>query len=268
MDQTQTETETEPAAPPYTGEMAIMGREGDTKIIWSKTTPVEVDVAKMAFDKLKKDHPQAVMAVLREGEKGYDAANPDQAFSGWKFVYLSCHGPDGPNTGRETTPPKYETVEAFMRHRSILMRADLSSIPQGAAILAGRLVITRALASDLKPPQKPNLWVAEACNREWDDKSANCYFYAKGKLWKGVNGLYYGEDPDFWPVFLAHGPAGGGAVSVWDFTEALRFWRDGKHPNHGFFLHGDSSDYMLMYTPLAKDLKRRPAIMVIYEPGK
>ena len=40
---------------------------------------------------------------------------------------------------------------------------------------------------------------------------------------------------------------------------------DGTHANHGFFLHGDSTDYMRMYTPKAKDLKLRPALMVIYE---
>jgi hypothetical protein len=240
------------------------------KAKWAKPEPQTIEQVeaefKGEFEKLKKDHPKAVLAGLREGEKGWDPANPGKACSGWKFVYISCHGPDGPNSGREATPAKYDTVEAFMRHRSVLMRADWSSIPQGAAVLAARFVITRALAADLKPPEKPNMWVVEACNREWDDQSANCYFYAKGKLWKGVSGLYYGEDPDYWPVFLAHGPAGGGAVCVWDFTEALRFWLDDKHANHGFFLHGDSSDYMRMYTPLAKDIKRRPAIMVIYEP--
>ena len=81
-----------------------------------------------------------------------------------------------------------------------------------------------------------------------------------------MSGLYYGADPDFWSVFLTHGPAGGGAVSAWDFTEAVKFWLDGKHDNHGFFLHGDSNDYMRMYTARAKDPKQRPALMVIYEP--
>ena len=46
----------------------------------------------------------------------------------------------------------------------------------------------------------------------------------------------------------------------------IKFWQDGKHANHGFFLHGDSNDYMRMYTPKAKNLKQRPAVMVIYEP--
>jgi hypothetical protein len=110
------------------------------------------------------------------------------------------------------------------------------------------------------------MWVTEPCNRAWDEASANCYYYAKDKHWKGVSGLYYGEDPDFWPVFLSYGPAGGGAVSAWDFIEAVKFWQSGKHPNHGFFLHGDSNDYMRMYTPRAKEIKQRPAVMVIYEP--
>lgn len=217
------------------------------------------------LEKIKKAHPKAMLAILREGEKGSNPANPDQVYEGWKYVYVNCHGPSGPNHGRESTPAPSETVEVFMRHRSVLMRVDLASIPKGANILAAKFAVTRASAKDLKVPEKPNLWVAEPCNREWDETSANCYFYAKGKHWKGVSGLYYGEDRDFWPVFLTHGPAGGGAVSVWDFTEAIRFWQDGKHANHGFFLHGDSNDYMRMYTPKAKDLKQRPAVLVIYE---
>jgi hypothetical protein len=221
---------------------------------------------KAEFDKLKRDHPAAALAVLREGEKRWNTANPDRAYEGWKIVYVNCHGPDGPNQGREKTPEPSETVEVFMRHRSVLMRVDLASIPKGAKILAAKLVTTRVISSDLKAPEKPNLWVAEPCNREWDETSANCYFYAKDKHWKGVSGLYYGADPDFWPVFLAHGPAGGGAVNAWDFGEAVKFWLDGKHANRGFFLQGDSNDYMRMYTPRAKDLKQRPALMVIYEP--
>jgi hypothetical protein len=237
---------------------------------WAKPAPktieqVEADF-RADFDKIKKDHPRAVLAVLRDGEKGWDPGNADKAYEGWKVVYLNCHGPSGPNRGRENTPTLSDTVEVFMRHRSVLMRTDLASIPKGAKVLAAKLVVTRAGASDLKVPEKPNMWVAEPCNREWDASAANCYFYAKGKHWKGVSGLYYGADPDFWPVFLTHGPAGGGAVSVWDFTEALKFWLDGSRANHGFFLHGDSNDYMRMVTAKAKDIKQRPAVLVIYEP--
>ena len=55
-------------------------------------------------------------------------------------------------------------------------------------------------------------------------------------------------------------------MRVWDFTEAIKFWQDGNHTNDGFFLHGDSQDYMRMYTPKAGDIRQRPAVMVIYEP--
>jgi len=41
---------------------------------------------------------------------------------------------------------------------------------------------------------------------------------------------------------------------------------NGTHENHGFFLHGDSNDYMSMYTPLAGEVRGRPALLVIYEP--
>jgi hypothetical protein len=238
---------------------------------WVRPEPTTIEQVEESFraefDKLKRDHPKAVLAILRQGEKGWNKSDPDKAYEGWRLVYVNCHGPDGPNPGRENTPEPRDSVEVFMRHRSVLMRADLASIPRDAKVLAARLVITRVQAADLKPPEKPNLWVTEPCNRDWDETAANCYF-AKGKPWKGVSGLYYGEDPDFWPVLLSHGPAGGGLVSSWDFTEAVKFWLDGKHANHGFFLHGDSNDYMLMYTPREKEMKRRPAVMVIYEARK
>ncbi len=242
------------------------------KAKWTVPEPKTIEQVEAEFkaqlDKFRQTRPRAQGVILREGQKGWDPANPAKAYAGWKVVYLSCHGPDGPNPGRERTPTLYDTVEAFMRHRSVLMQADLSRIPKDATILAARLVVTRSLGSDLKPPAKPNLWVAEPCNRDWDAASANCYCYAKGKYWKAVSGLYYGEDPDFWPVFIAHGPAGGGAVTVWDFGEAVKFWFDGRHVNHGFFLYGDSNDYMSMYTPRVKDIKLRPALMVVYEPRK
>jgi len=69
MEQTQTQTK---AAAPYTGEMAIMGREGDTKVMWDKTKPVEVDVARSTFDKLKKDGYSAY-AVSDKGDKKGEA---------------------------------------------------------------------------------------------------------------------------------------------------------------------------------------------------
>jgi hypothetical protein len=55
-------------------------------------------------------------------------------------------------------------------------------------------------------------------------------------------------------------------VNAWDFTEAVRFWTSGKHPNNGFMLHGDSHDYMIGYSREAKAIADRPAVLVIYDP--
>ena len=77
--------------------------------------------------------------------------------------------------------------------------------------------------------------------------------------------FWQSDDPDFWPIFLAHGPSQPGC-SHWDFTHAVRFWTDGKHANHGFMLHGDSKDWFRAWYREAPKLKDRPAVIVIYEP--
>jgi hypothetical protein len=155
-----------------------------------------------------------------------------------------------------------------MRHRSPLMRVDLSSIPAGANILAAKLLIVRAnekVQDDHDPQKKPTMWVVEPCNRPWEEYEVNAFEYAKDKFWKAVGGMHWGNDPDFLPIFLAHGP-GQGRVNTWDFTEAVRFWTSGKHANHGFMLHGDSHDYMIGHSREAKNVHDRPAVLVIYEP--
>lgn len=243
---------------------------GKFKDAWKAPEPetieqVEADF-RHEFERLKKAHPRAQLLILRDGEPGANASMPDQAYAGWKIAYVNCHGPDGPNDGRETVAKVGDTVESFMRHRGLLMQADLSMIPKGAKILKSQFVVTRVLASDLKPATKPNMWAVEPCNREWDPAAANCYFYAPGKHWKAVSGLYYGEDPDFFPVFAAHGPSGGGPVSIWNFTAAMKFWQEEGHANHGFFLHG-LNDYARIYTHRAKEIRDRPAILVIYDPS-
>ena len=112
----------------------------------------------------------------------------------------------------------------------------------------------------------PNMWVAEACNRPWVESEVNAYEYAKDKFWKAVGGMDYSDDPDFLLLFLAYGP-GNAPVSTWDFTEAVRFWTDGKHENHGFMLHGDSYHYMgRACLRENKEVKNRPALLVVYEP--
>ena len=46
----------------------------------------------------------------------------------------------------------------------------------------------------------------------------------------------------------------------------MRFWTDGKHPNHGFMLHGNAEDWFRAHFREAKEVKDRPALLVVYEP--
>jgi len=231
---------------------------------WTKPEPRSVDQIERDFEaqyaKILQEHPKAKLAKFRDGENGY---------AGWSDAHINSHGPDTNTLGRAKNTGSSETQEAFMRHRSLLMRADLSSIPKGSAILAARFILVAADSEFEKgrdPRTEPNLWVAEPCNRPWVESEVNAYEYAKDKFWKSVGGMYYGEDPDFHPVYLAQGP-GNVPVSTWDFTEAVKFWTDGGHENHGFFLHGDSFHYMgKAYCHESKEVRNRPAILVVYEP--
>lgn len=231
---------------------------------WTKPEPVTVDQVEAEFralyGRIKADHPRAVLATFRDGENGY---------AGWRDAHIDSHGPDTNLEARSRNTGLRETNEVFMRHRSALLRADLSSIPAGATIHAARFIL---VASDTQfekgrdPHVDANLWVAEPCNRPWVETEVNAYEYAKDRFWKAVGGMSYGEDPDFHPVYLAHGP-GNAPVSTWDFTEAVRFWTEGKRENHGFMLHGDSYHYMgKAHYRESKELRSRPAILVIYEP--
>ena len=155
-----------------------------------------------------------------------------------------------------------------MRHRGRLMRVDLSSIPAGSAILAAEFVQINPGVKPDAAVAKSNLWVAEACNRDWDEYEVNAYQYAKEKFWKAIRGYSWtGDDPDFLPLFLACGPSQG-HVNVWDFTGAVKYWTGGKHPNCGFFWHSDSSDRWPNSSPTRETAKvnDRPALMVIYVP--
>ena len=69
-------------------------------------------------------------------------------------------------------------------------------------------------------------------------------------------------------MFIAHGPSQG-TTNTWDFTQAVKWWTDGKHPNHGFTLYNavrSNVDYLWVHSCKAKDVRLRPALMVIYEP--
>lgn len=249
------------------GAVMELGRKlkPDWKPVDERTvTELEEDFA-VEFRELKKTHPRAMMAILRDGEKGYDPAHTEKVYDGWKDAYFSSHGPDGLYRTRAESSSRGETHEIFMRHRSPLMRVDLSSIPAGSQILAARLIIVRSTVIKGREPDKvPTMWVVEPCNRPWEEHEVNTFQYAKDKFWKDVGGFHWTGDADFLPNFLAYGP-GRAKVNVWDFSHAVRFWTDGKHANHGFMLHGDSLDYMLGWTREAKEIKNRPAVFVIYE---
>jgi hypothetical protein len=240
---------------------------------WVRPTPRTIeeieDTFRRRYADLKAKHPKAVLAVLRDGEKGYDPAQPDKVFSGWKDAYWNSHGPDGAFVQRAENRGKAATHEIFMRHRSPLMRVDLSSIPTGSTILAAQLLIVRVgekYLGEHNPEKKPTMWVAEPCNRPWQEYEVNAFEYARGRFWKEVGGMHWGKDADFLPIFLAYGP-GQGKVNTLDFTAAVRFWTVELHRNHGFMLHGDSHDYMIGHAREAKAIKDRPAVLVIYEPA-
>jgi hypothetical protein len=226
---------------------------------------VEADF-RATFAKLKAEHPTAVLAILRDGEKGFDPTLPEAVYAGWKDAYWNSHGPDTAFKDRSENRGKAESHEVFMRHRSPLMQVDLSSLPTGAKILAAQLVITRAndkYLDDHNPDKKATMWVVEPCNRPWNEYEVNAFEYAKGQFWKEIGGMSWNTDPDFHTTFLAYGP-GQGKVNVWDFTAAIRYWTSGQNPNHGFMLHGDSHDYLTAATRESKELQKRPAVFVIY----
>ena len=219
---------------------------------------------KSLYNDVKVRHPKAVMVVFRQGQKGYDPADPEKAYEGWANIHVNSHGPDGIVRSRASNGvDRYGSLELFMRHRSQLIRIDLSSIPKGSKVLAARLLLVTGMN---RPVDKPNMFAAEACNRPWVEGEANCYQYAKGKLWKWPSGQAYdGDDPDYLPLFLAYGPAQG-QTNVWDFTEAAKGWIEQGKSNHGFFLHGDAQFYARTFTKQCKEAEKRPAFMVIYEP--
>lgn len=223
---------------------------------------VEKDFAAQ-LDTFKKTHPKAVLVTFRDGEKGFDPKNPDKVFDGWKDAHINSHGPDQNLEGRAAKTGKDASTELFMRHRSRLMQVDVSSIPKGSTVLTAQLVLIRSNGNSVLGP---NMWVAEACNRPWDEAEVNAYQYAKDRFWQAIGGMDWGKDNDFLPVYLAYGPAQGGAANTWDFTEAVKFWADGQFENHGFFFHTAGGEAIYSPTREAKNVKDRPALMVIYEP--
>lgn len=225
--------------------------------------------ARARFQEIKTSHPHAVFAVFRDGQAGYDAAHPDAIYAGWTDARWTSHGPDGMLHERAINEGHNPTHELFMRHRAPLMRVDLSAIPPGAHILSAQLLIQRAnLERDPErdPAKNVNVWIAEPCNRPWNEYEVNAFRYAKDRFWKEIGGMSWdGGDPDFYPLYFNLGP-GQGNVNLWDCTELVKFWTDGAHPNHGFMLHCSPGDWMLSgWSREAPKVENRPALFVIYK---
>jgi hypothetical protein len=58
------------AMPKGQGELAIMDRTGDTKLMWAVGNQIEMDAAKELFEKLRKQGYMAYKAVGEKGDKG------------------------------------------------------------------------------------------------------------------------------------------------------------------------------------------------------
>jgi hypothetical protein len=244
---------------------------------WVPTQEKTVEQVEADFDtfykNLKKDHPRAVAAILRDGQKGYDPASPERAYAGWACTATSAHGPDAVQLEIVKSPnnwPSSDRMEMSLRGRPPFLRCDLSSIPKGSNILAARLLIVRATPVPKEWENRRPYFVAKFCNRPWKDTEINIFEYAKDKYWQELLGMdWHGDDPDFLPIVIAHGPSQQ-TTSIWDFTEAVRWWADGKQPNYGFTInnavYGQPHDPLQGYTNRAKDVQNRPAMLVIYEP--
>ncbi len=215
---------------------------------------------------LQKSSQNVKFAVFRRGDKGFDPDAPAKIYENAADVYITTHGPDGNLIGGRANcygAAASETTELFMDHRSSMFYFDLSSIPAGSKIIDARFVVTK-----IKPVNGAGMFIAVPCNRKWEEKTANAFEYAYGKCWKELFAFgFAGEDPDFLPVILGGALSSGKSIAC-DFTEAVKYWTDGKNGNNGFHFPSDGKDYLGVYTSKNKSIPNRPALFVIYEPGK
>ncbi|MDD7986152.1 DNRLRE domain-containing protein [Lentisphaera marina] len=239
---------------------------------WEKPYERSVEEVEASFiekyNEIVKEYPKAKLAILRNGQKAFDRADMNKSYEGWDDTYITCHEPESMlmysglvNHGKA---PMYEM---FMRHRSALMRVDLSHLPKESKIHHASLLVCRT--SRFEPSRShlnPNLWVVELCNRPWVEDEANAFQFAKHKYWNNYSGRNWdGENPDSLPIYAAHGP-GQGQTNVWDMTEVTRKWLKGDIANHGFWLYGDSKDWLLSaHYSESNELNKRPTLYVIYE---
>jgi hypothetical protein len=248
-----------------------------TRPVKRSVEEVEADFRRQ-YEDLRKAHPRAVMAILRDGEKGYDPARPERIYDGWRDTEIQGHDPGAVYASflglRRGARP---SSEMFLRRRTFLMKADLSSIPAGSRILKAWFLAVKTCSPDperlkgeyaWESPLKPAFFVAEACNRDWDEALANGIEYAEGRFWKEICGEYWrGDAPDFPPLVIAYGQAGFDQ-NVFDFTEAVRWWTSGRHANYGFTMYsfGNYMEFCTVWMRHVSEIRNRPALVVVYEP--
>jgi hypothetical protein len=131
------------------------------------------------YQRLIKDHPRAVFATFRYGQKVYDPTAPEKEYTGWDCTGTSAHGPNAVHLEALRSLAGADWMEVTFRGRPAMMRLDFSSIPNGSEILAAQLVLLRAgeLAKDWDT-RRP-YFVAEFCNRPWKEAEVNTFEYAK-----------------------------------------------------------------------------------------
>jgi len=226
---------------------------------------VEAEV-QAEYGKIKKEKPKAVLVILRDGQKGCDPADPGKVFAGWADAGTPSHLPMALTLACFGNSGKGEKIETCFRNRPGFLRVDLASIPKGADILSARLILSTGHIVQNAWETKPTMFAVEPCNRPWNEYEVNVFEYSKDNFWKDYAGYNWGDDGDCSAVFLAHGPSGG-KTSTWDFTNAVKYWTDGKHANQGFILAGAPKyvDYLWVTTRECKDVAKRPALAVIYE---
>lgn len=288
VDHIRLSTEAAPAASPFTstllvppGKYKVSGTDMEVKDVdeladklkdrrvepQDKTVDQVEAGIRAQYEQLKKAHPKAVLVMLREGQAGYDRDHPDKPFAGWADAGTPSHLPMALTLACFANSGRSEEIETCFRQRPGFLRVDLSSIPRGADVLGAWLVVVRSWNPGDQWKTKPTMFVAEPCNRPWREYEVNVFEYAADKFWKDYAALSWGDEGDCTPLLLAHGPAGGRTCS-WDFTQAVRYWTDGKHVNNGFILYGSPKyvDYLHIHTRECHEPQNRPGLAVVYEP--
>lgn len=85
MKTTLSKIEDNKTLPPGMSLMSIMGEEGDTKHIWDKTKPEEVEAARVLFDTLVKDKKYLAFSVKPNGEKSIQVKEFDPNLESYIF---------------------------------------------------------------------------------------------------------------------------------------------------------------------------------------